>query len=148
MSRLQTKLAVDQLPPYEVQSPLQAILRRRLLTQHVRPCDFSGCNLTYCGRKIAQRNLRSIILGAGRDPVASTSKPVTPFTIPHSASPNTGTIDALYAIQTTPYGNSFLSRLQGAQSAQTRGCLAVDWENRTPWMDLMQDIRDHFFFLQ
>lgn len=65
-----------------------------------------------------------------------------------SAQVNPVVLDALYAIKTTPYPNSFLRRLLGRQSTRERGVLAVDWESRTPWMDLMRDIRDHFTLMQ
>ncbi|CCM02563.1 uncharacterized protein FIBRA_04666 [Fibroporia radiculosa] len=60
---------------------------------------------------------------------------------------NKEVIDALYAIRTTPYECSFLSRLQGFQPSHTLAAIAVDWETRSPWIDLMSDIREHFFLL-
>ncbi|KAF9266791.1 hypothetical protein L218DRAFT_750705 [Marasmius fiardii PR-910] len=53
------------------------------------------------------------------------------------------TIDQLSQIRTTPYKNSFLSRLQGTSPANT-GLISVDWLTRTPWMNLMDDIREHY----
>lgn len=61
---------------------------------------------------------------------------------------NPQTLDALYAIQTTPYENSFLSRILGFQPPLNSGAVAVDWETRSPWMDLMSDIREHYSLMQ
>ncbi|KAJ7780212.1 hypothetical protein DFH07DRAFT_794173 [Mycena maculata] len=56
-------------------------------------------------------------------------------------------IDALEAIQTTPFENSFLSRLHdGAHGAAIPGLVSVDWETVTPWMRLMSDVRAHYSF--
>jgi hypothetical protein len=72
---------------------------------------------------------------------------LTPLPNIKDPSPNPQTLEALYAIHTTPYDNSFLSRIQGA--SETLGDhLACDWESRAPWMDLMMDIRDHYAFAQ
>ncbi|KIP02737.1 hypothetical protein PHLGIDRAFT_78686 [Phlebiopsis gigantea 11061_1 CR5-6] len=70
--------------------------------------------------------------------------PVTPLELPRSAPINPEVLEALYAITTTPYDNSFLSRIRGFQPSAKPPALAVDWESRTPWMDLMCDIRDHY----
>ncbi|RPD76381.1 hypothetical protein L226DRAFT_460025, partial [Lentinus tigrinus ALCF2SS1-7] len=70
---------------------------------------------------------------------------LTPLVAPHPiSSVKRQVVDALYAIQTTPYENSFLSRLQGYSPYRQNGIIAVDWETRTPWMELMDDIRDHY----
>ena len=61
---------------------------------------------------------------------------------------NPEVLDALYAIKTTPYESSFLSRLYGFNSYLQKNVIAVDWETRTPWMELMQDIRDHYTLSQ
>ncbi|KAH9943823.1 hypothetical protein B0H21DRAFT_864923, partial [Amylocystis lapponica] len=71
--------------------------------------------------------------------------PVTPLPKARTTSTaNPEVLDALYAIQNTPYERSFLSRLQGAMPANTPGLIAVDWETQSPWMDLMSDVREHF----
>ena len=57
-------------------------------------------------------------------------------------------LDALYNIETTPYDHSFLSRLRGSRSFVPPGLVAVDSETRTPWMNLMADIREHYLFAQ
>ncbi|KAJ3541883.1 hypothetical protein NMY22_g3710 [Coprinellus aureogranulatus] len=48
----------------------------------------------------------------------------------------------LNSIKTTPYSNSFLSRLHG--TTVTEACIAVDWDTMSPWMRLMSDIRRHY----
>ncbi|KAF9485525.1 hypothetical protein BDN70DRAFT_927463 [Pholiota conissans] len=53
-------------------------------------------------------------------------------------------LDGLNNIRTTPFHNSFLSRLEGARVYAPPGLLSVDWETRTPWMDLMSDIHAHY----
>jgi hypothetical protein len=55
-------------------------------------------------------------------------------------------LDALYGIQSTPYQSSFLSRLNGFafRPSPSSVVVATDWEVRTAWMDLMQDIRAHY----
>ncbi|CDO69644.1 hypothetical protein BN946_scf184851.g32 [Trametes cinnabarina] len=45
---------------------------------------------------------------------------------------------------TTPYESSFLSRLQGVSVRKNTGVIAIDWEARPPWMELMNDIREHY----
>ncbi|TBU30582.1 hypothetical protein BD311DRAFT_754583 [Dichomitus squalens] len=57
---------------------------------------------------------------------------------------NPEVLDALYAIRSTPYESSFLSRLQGFNLDHQINAIAVDWETRTPWMELMTDIREHY----
>ena len=57
-------------------------------------------------------------------------------------------LDALYNIKTTPYDHSFLSRLRGFRGFVPPGLVSVDWETRTPWMDVMADIREHYLFAQ
>ena len=61
---------------------------------------------------------------------------------------NHQTLEALYAIQTTPYENSFLSRVLGFQSTLQSRAVAVDWETRSPWMELTSDIREHYLIMQ
>jgi hypothetical protein len=53
------------------------------------------------------------------------------------------TIEALYSIRTTPYNNSFLSRIDGKLDSQSTGLIAVDWDARAPWTELMADIVAH-----
>ncbi|KAJ6568273.1 hypothetical protein DFH09DRAFT_432980 [Mycena vulgaris] len=62
-------------------------------------------------------------------------------------SPPSGIIEALEAITTTPFENSFLSRLHGVtRGVDIPGLVSVDWETVTPWMSLMSDVRDHYTF--
>ncbi|KAF5384620.1 hypothetical protein D9757_007514 [Collybiopsis confluens] len=63
-----------------------------------------------------------------------------------SAPPDPETVDALAAIRKTPYESSFASRLYGLH-ARTLGVIYVDWDTKTPWMDLMEDIREHYQLL-
>lgn len=67
---------------------------------------------------------------------------------PQSLPVNTEVLDALYNIKTTPFGHSFLSRLHGFRGFVPSGLVAVDWETRTPWMNVMADIREHYLFAQ
>lgn len=57
------------------------------------------------------------------------------------------TSDALNSIQSTPFQNSFISRLHGL-SISSGPVLAEDWDTISPWMSLMSDIRDHYALLQ
>ena len=57
--------------------------------------------------------------------------------------PDPEVLNALYGAQTTPYKSSFLSRLNGF-SLRRAPVVAADWEARSPWMDLMEDIRAHY----
>jgi len=56
--------------------------------------------------------------------------------------PDPAVLRALYDVRTTPYQNSFLSRLNGFV-VRSPPVVTVDWEARSPWMDLMEDIRAH-----
>ncbi|KAK0189222.1 hypothetical protein F5146DRAFT_703185 [Armillaria mellea] len=53
-------------------------------------------------------------------------------------------LEALQEIQTTAYEVSFASRLQGTMPSRTPGLLSLDWETETPWMALMNDVRQHY----
>lgn len=57
-------------------------------------------------------------------------------------------LDALYAIKTTPYNNSFASRLYGSYGVRDDKAMAIDWVTRSPWMELMGDVRDHYSLAQ
>lgn len=57
-------------------------------------------------------------------------------------------LDALYNIQAISFNNSFVSRLQGTKDHFPVGLISIDWEIRTPWMELMVDIRNHFSLAQ
>lgn|ERR1700761_7891110 len=57
--------------------------------------------------------------------------------------PDPEVLEALYGVQTTPYQNSLLSRLNGFSVRRTP-MIAADWEARSPWMELMEDVRAHY----
>ncbi|KAJ3745779.1 hypothetical protein DFH05DRAFT_1489426 [Lentinula detonsa] len=59
---------------------------------------------------------------------------------------NAETVEALGNIRKTSYGNSFISRLYG-NHARTPGLMHVDWDTNTPWMNLMEDIREYYQLL-
>ncbi|KAJ7498011.1 hypothetical protein B0H11DRAFT_829890 [Mycena galericulata] len=102
--------------------------------------------------------LRKLKLGqerrrAGYAETSISTSPATTFTelLPPSSTSlpehTANIINALESIKTTPYDNSFLSRLHGVPcGAAIPGLVSVDWETVTPWMSLMSDIRDHFSF--
>ncbi|KAF8836824.1 hypothetical protein BDN67DRAFT_262320, partial [Paxillus ammoniavirescens] len=64
---------------------------------------------------------------------------------PSSSLPST-VLDSLKAIQTTRHENSFSARLCGHKPQKTPGLISVDWESRSPWMDLMDDIHAHYSY--
>ncbi|KAG2072863.1 hypothetical protein BDR04DRAFT_1127463 [Suillus decipiens] len=61
--------------------------------------------------------------------------------------PQSDIFNSLKSIRTTPYETSFLSRSCGHRPSSTdSGLVAVDWETRSPWMELMADIREHYSY--
>ena len=74
-----------------------------------------------------------------KPPAALVALPPTP----KRPEPDPEVLRALYDIQSTPYRNSFLSRLNGS-IVRHSPVVAVDWEVRSPWMDVMEDIRAHY----
>jgi hypothetical protein len=62
--------------------------------------------------------------------------------------PPSGIFDSLKSIRTTPYETSFLSRLCGHRPSKDSGLVAVDWETRSPWIELMTDVRNHYSYAQ
>lgn len=58
------------------------------------------------------------------------------------------TLAALMAIKSTPYDSSFASRLLGGHAPSTVGLMSVDWDAQSDWMDLMQEIREHYNLAQ
>ena len=62
---------------------------------------------------------------------------------PRRPEPDPEVLRALYDVRTTPYRSSFLSRLNGFVVHHSP-VVAADWDVRTPWMDLMEDVRDHY----
>ena len=75
-----------------------------------------------------------------KPPAALVALPPTP----KRPEPDPEVLGALYDIRTTPYRNSFLWRLNGFVVHRPPVVVAVDWEVRSPWMDLMEDIRAHY----
>ncbi|KAG1743091.1 hypothetical protein EDB19DRAFT_1700035 [Suillus lakei] len=61
-------------------------------------------------------------------------------------SPQSGIFNSLNSIRTTHYEMSFLSRLCGYRPSKNSGLVAVDWETRSPWMELMADVREHYSY--
>ena len=58
-------------------------------------------------------------------------------------------IEALESIKTTPFENSFLSRLYGVACGDAIArVVSVDWETVTPWMSVMNDVREHYTLAQ
>lgn len=58
---------------------------------------------------------------------------------------NEQVLNSLNSIITTPYENSFLSRLQGTRAMKrSLAPIAIDWETVSPWVRLMSDIRQHW----
>ncbi|KAI0741634.1 hypothetical protein C8Q80DRAFT_1260223 [Daedaleopsis nitida] len=93
--------------------------------------------------RIHSRVLRRVVLN--RDPPYPCTGSLIPLQAPRTGpTANPAVLNALYSIKTTPYESSFLSRLSGARPSLQSGILAVDWETRTPWMELMSDIREHY----
>ncbi|KAG0698216.1 hypothetical protein DFH29DRAFT_942307 [Suillus ampliporus] len=70
--------------------------------------------------------------------VDSNSLTSLPPQFPHQSPPST-ILNSLTSIRTTRYETSFLSRLYGHRPSTDCGLVAVDWETRSPWMELMAD---------
>ncbi|RDX48152.1 hypothetical protein OH76DRAFT_678423 [Lentinus brumalis] len=125
------------------------LLSRKRAAQLAKLAEEENCtvlsSLLSVKARLHSRILRRVVLD--RDPPYGRSGSLTPLRAPQPiSSVNRQVLDALYAIQTTPYESSFLSRLQGYSPFRHTGVIAVDWETRTPWMELMDDIRDHYNF--
>ena len=73
---------------------------------------------------------------------------MAPVAVPQDSPANPETLDALYAIRSTLYASSFLSRIRGFQPPPKPLVIAVDWDSRAPWMELMRDIREHYALMQ
>ncbi|EKM50508.1 uncharacterized protein PHACADRAFT_152560 [Phanerochaete carnosa HHB-10118-sp] len=128
MSRLQAQLMANQLAAKASESPALVLLHRRL--------------------KIHPDEWRAIVLGLPPKFVSLRDSPVKPLEEALSPPVNPVTLNALHAIKTTPYAHSFLSRMMGFQPSPKPLVVAVDWETRSPWMDLMRDIREHYGLMQ
>lgn len=75
------------------------------------------------------------------------TKDLEPFATIPTSEPNKETVDALYAIHRTPYESSFASRILGNIEPLGR-ILHRDWQTRTVWMDVMDDIKLHYALSQ
>ncbi|KAG8739779.1 hypothetical protein FRC10_005162 [Ceratobasidium sp. 414] len=58
-----------------------------------------------------------------------------------------GVLEELYAIKSTPFDQSFASRLYGHGSSPTT-IFFQDWETMSPWMELMADVMAHYHISQ
>ncbi|KAI9067990.1 hypothetical protein FKP32DRAFT_1588181 [Trametes sanguinea] len=138
---LQTKAATDDmsvlLQPISRQKARQ--IRESAVTQSYKTPLLT---LSAAKSRLQNRWIRRLILE--RIPTYESNRTLTPLNPPRPVAPvNPQVLEALYAIQTTPYECSFLSRLQGFGARKQHRVIAVDWETRAPWMDLMSDIREH-----
>lgn len=97
--------------------------------------QFPALRLTLTSQEKRQANLPPTNIQA-----PSTVTPLPPLS---SLLPHPETIDTLYGIQTTTLETSFLARLQGTRTLPITA-IAIDWETITPWMNLMNDIREHY----
>ncbi|KAF9219705.1 hypothetical protein BS17DRAFT_372672 [Gyrodon lividus] len=79
--------------------------------------------------------------------VAISGSSLTTLDLPSSSSIPSTVLDSLKVIQTTHYENSFAARVCGHRPQKTPGLIAVDWESRSPWMDLMDDIHAHYSYV-
>ncbi|KAI6014052.1 hypothetical protein BKA83DRAFT_14904 [Pisolithus microcarpus] len=68
---------------------------------------------------------------------------LTSLQVPQPSAAPSEVLDHLRTIQSTRYEHSFASRLYGSKSRRAPGLIAVDWETRTPWMNLLDDIHEH-----
>ncbi|KAF8628804.1 hypothetical protein AX15_003719 [Amanita polypyramis BW_CC] len=92
--------------------------------------------------KLNRERRRCNLNDSGLSPVPDTVTPLPPA--PQSLPVNPEVLDALNSIETTPFENSFFSRIHGG-STDVPG-LAIDWQTKTPWMNLMSDIREHYSY--
>lgn len=63
-------------------------------------------------------------------------------TLPNA--PTNPALDLPMAVRTTPVEHSMYARLYGCYARPDAAAIAYDWETRTPWMSLLEDIRDHY----
>ena len=146
MSRLQSQLIANQLVARAGEGPALALLRRRL---KIHPVSSAlSRNYIFTIHKVTQDEWRAAVLGVAQKPFPPREASVTLLTQPRAPELNLETLDALYAIKTTPYASSFLARVRGLQPPPKPPVLAVDWETRAPWIELMRDIREHYSLMQ
>jgi hypothetical protein len=119
----------------------EALILRKLKLQHVRIATLllrEERGVVYVfPQHLRTHNLPRPLLRP-KNPVTVSGLPLTVKT----PEPDPAVLRALYGVRTTPYQNTFLSRLNGFV-IRFPPVVAVDWEVRPPWMDLMEDIRAH-----
>ena len=71
-----------------------------------------------------------------------------PDPLPEPLAPDPSIIDTLMSISSTPFANSLVFRLAGHDSPDNATYLHRDWETRSQWMELMDDIHEHYALLQ
>lgn len=120
-------------------SVAEAIILRKLKLQRVRLAFFglSRCTLS----RFQHMRIHNLSLPVLRPKVPSALTGLPPARRPPELDPDV--LKALDRIKTTPFRSSFLSRLNGF-SVRRAPVVAVDWETRSSWMDLMADIRAHY----
>ncbi|KAG1770211.1 hypothetical protein EDD22DRAFT_866620 [Suillus occidentalis] len=96
-------------------------------------------------RKLQLRRERRRTDIQGLDFVDHNSLTSVPPQLPPQQPPS-GIFDSLKSIRTTPYEMSFLSRLCGHRPSTDSGLVAVDWETKSPWIELMTDVRNHYSY--
>ncbi|KAK7687796.1 hypothetical protein QCA50_009015 [Cerrena zonata] len=132
--------------------PMTRLQARRILDDVKNDTSISGrdeymASLVARKLKLHPSALRIAALDS-HPPTAHLDRPLTPLEKPQqNIQPNPQVLDALYGISTTPYDTSFLSRIYGFQSPSNSSLVDVDWETRAPWINLMQDVRDHYTFM-
>lgn len=58
--------------------------------------------------------------------------------------PDPAVLTALEATRTTPVENSMYARLYGCYARPDATAVAYDWDTRTPWVALLENLRDHY----
>ncbi|TRM65396.1 hypothetical protein BD626DRAFT_488628 [Schizophyllum amplum] len=101
------------------------------------------CDQSAAARAV-YRKLAIAAKDSRRRPAPSSSGP--PPIPPTTAPPGADVIDGLYSIRTTPYECTLRSRALGLNTGYSipKVCFEVDWKTRTPWMEVLSDIRDHY----
>ncbi len=124
----------------------EAIVLRKLKLQRVTclaVCIFSRhvvLNIPFFFQHMRAHNLPRPLLRP-KNPAALVALPPAPGSrtpVP----PDPEVLRALHDIRTTPFRSSFLSRLKGFVDRRST-VVAADWEARSPWMNLMEDVRAH-----
>ncbi|KAF9045354.1 hypothetical protein BJ165DRAFT_1346914 [Panaeolus papilionaceus] len=90
------------------------------------------------------RRISNLVGDNAKHPGQVPTRVLTPLEASWDSPPNSEVLEALHAISTTKFDNSFLSRICGSYEGTTENVIAVDWETTTPWMNLLSDIREHY----